>query len=200
MRRVPLLLAILVFGCGDDDASVDSGGRDSGAADVDAGSIDSGVIRDGGGGDAGVDSGGGADGSLDSGADAGIVEPDAGRCAVAPPDACAYFDLRDPGTQIDVHGAVRIPFTAAAPAIVSATMIFTVVDAAGVETTVMFDAAPTDTVLRGDAGSVVPISATGWTRLEIAIVDPCATTPPPRAVFVFVSEKDGRIEATCSAP
>lgn len=199
MRKLAVLFATVVLGCGDDDANLDGGGRDAGAGEVDAGSTDGGVIRDAGS-DAGADSGGGLDGgSLDSGVDAGVV-PDAGRCAVVPSDACAYFDLRAAELQVDVHGAVRIPLTAAAPSIVSATMIFTVVDAAAVETTVMFDAAPTDTVLRGDAGTVVPASAIGWTRLEIAIVDPCATTPPPRAILLFVSEEDGRIEATCRAP
>ena len=204
MRTLSLLaLVFFSIGCGDDDgAPEDAGARDSGPAPVDAGRE-----ADGGRADAGpvpVDSGpSDVDGgpTLDSGPtiDAGPVGADAG-CVTDPADACSWFDITAAESMVMVHGPIRIAFTAAAPSIVGGTYTFTVRDAEGTETEVMIEAMSVGTALRGDAGPVVPGSATEWTRLEIAVTDSCGTMPEPRAIYTFVSETGGRIEATCATP
>ena len=203
-----LAVSALLFGCGDDDSPppADAAVRDTGPGPVDSGPPDAGTPPTDTGTppvDTGIPTDTGtppADAPVDgpSPFDAGPPGPDAG-CATDPSAACDFYDIGAPMTAIDIHGAVRIALTPSAPTIVSAVMTLTVADDEGTETTVMFDAAALPAmVLRGDAGPVSPLSATRWTRLEIAIVDPCGTEPAPRAIFVFVREADGRIEATCT--
>jgi hypothetical protein len=206
IRRFVCFLAVVValLGCSDDDSppASDAGPRDTGPFPFESGGPDTGLV------DAGPpdtnpvpdDTGPPDAPPMDSPPpmDAGPPGVDGG-CVVDPTMSCDYYDESSADTQVDIHGAIRIALTSSAPNIVSATMILTVRDDAGTTTTVTLEAAVADTVLRADAGTMVPVSATSWTRLEIVIVDPCDTMPAPRTIYLFSSEPAEGIDAFCSA-